>query len=133
MQNVHFACPGIVSHHHHMFHPSLYGIISTFHLSLHDITASSYTLIVGSCCHPILLDDINNITSCITSCPIIMGITSCLITMWIIHQNSGSDKLFQFTHETTVIHTSTMSAKTILCTCILQTHLIHLVLRANLL
>jgi hypothetical protein len=37
---------------------------SPFHLSLYDIIASLYASIVESCCHPILLDDISNITSC---------------------------------------------------------------------
>jgi hypothetical protein len=65
----------MASHRRHRFHPSQYGIITPFrlslygiispylpvwhhfailHIPLYDITASSYTFIVESCCHPIL-------------------------------------------------------------------------------
>jgi hypothetical protein len=124
----------MVSHHHYMFHPSqygittspyvspililpfhiyLYGIILPFYISLYGITASSFTSIVESCCHPILsgwhqqYHILPHHYRESHPAPLLQGITSCPIITGIIHHSIGSDKLFQFTRETTIVHTLT--------------------------
>jgi hypothetical protein len=113
----HFICPCMMSLPHHTHELLHHAAIQSFLDGINNII--SCPIIVGNHILPHHCGESHPAPSLwgITSCPhhyweshhapSLQGSHSCPIIMGIIHHNTGSDKLFQFTRETTIVRTLT--------------------------